>query len=438
MCILLRGGKVFANKKITTRDVVLSNGQIKLENTKSIKCDEVVNIDGLYIVPGFVDIHVHGYKGFEFINGIYDSVKNNFDNSRGAYEKGFADFTKNLVKSGVTGAYLGTYAVPIDVLENAFARLADVMDNQKAKLSGTRILGGFIEGSFINKEMCGAQNPEYVLEPEISIFKKINQRGVIKLVLVAPENPKAIDLITYLDSIEVRVGAGHCKATADDIKNAMNAGLRYFVHFLNGRTTQSFKSFDGGGAVEAVLQNDIYAELILDGIHVSGQYVREVIARKGIDRVIGITDAIFPAGTNFKTVSLGGICGQVSEKGDYIHVQGDKGKLFSSMLSMDKGFENLLNWFTSEMPGVWHKKHEEFSLEEAIGTAVQLCSKNPNDLMGRAGYGEIKDGAAADICVLNIGGKAGDYNIKVAKTFIDGILVFDSNLSAKDKSTRDD
>lgn len=312
--ILIKNGIICANNKLLSKDIVLSCGKIKFNNIKSIEYDEIINVNGSFILPGFVDIHVHGYKGFEFIKGFFNPKKNKFDNNKTAYEKGFVEFTRNLAKSGVTGAYVGTYSAPIDVLINAFTRLANIMEKQKSNLNGARILGGFIEGSFINKEMCGAQNPEYVLKPKISIFKKLNKNGVVKLVLVAPENPKALDLIKHLDSIGIRVGAGHCKATANDIINAKKTGLRYFVHFLNGRTTQSFKPFDGGGALEAVLQNDIYAELILDGIHVSGQYVREVLERKGVDRVIGITDAIFPAGTNLKKISLGGINGEVSEK----------------------------------------------------------------------------------------------------------------------------
>lgn len=96
------------------------------------------------------------------------------------------------------------------------------------------------------------------------------------------------------------------------------------------------------------------------------------------------------------------------------------------MLSMDKGFENLLNWLTSEIPGIWHKTHDKFSLDKAISIATQICSKNPNDLMGRTNYGQIRDGAPADICILNINGKAGNYSVKVKKTFIDGNLIFNS------------
>jgi N-acetylglucosamine-6-phosphate deacetylase len=393
-----------------------------------VKCDQTFDITGKYVVPGFVDIHFHGYNLFEFTAGRFDPVTNKFDNSEETYQEGFAMLARELARQGTTGVYLSTWAAPVAAIRRALDLLAKYMRDARQG-DGARLLGSFIEGSFISPAMTGAQDSAGILEASVESYRKLAVPDVVKLVNVAPERGEAaMELIRVLASEGVVVGCGHTAATADQINAAVKAGLKYFVHFLNGPTGHNYKPFDGGGAVEAVLTSDeIYAEQICDGVHIDPAYVRGVIARKGLDRVIGVTDALYIAGSEVREFLLGNIAGRVSDDGRCAYVVGKANTLCSSLLTMDRAFANLLNWLSSDVPGIWTRMHEKFSFEESLAAAVKFCSTNPNRLVGRKDFGIIADGAAADMCVLDIKGKSGNYTTTVAMTVVDGNVVYSKN-----------
>jgi N-acetylglucosamine-6-phosphate deacetylase len=423
MNLKLTNGYIVTKQNVTMQDVYICDGKISF-NSPSGTIDKIIDINGKYVVPGFIDIHFHGYSLFEFTTGLYDEKKNKFDESKHGFQSGFEMLSRKMAGFGVTGFYLATIAAPVQRLKFAFNNLREFMSKQQNP-DGSRILGGFLEGTFINKNMAGAQNPAYVFEPTKQVFDSIEDGGTIKLANVAPENPGACELVSYLTQKGVIVGAGHSLATGDQIKAAMNAGLKYWVHFLNGPTGHNYKCFDGGGAVETVLKSDeLYAEQIVDGFHINPQYVRDVMSRKGIDKVIAVTDALYAAGSNLKIFDLGGIKGEVSEKNEYIQVAGKRNVLCSSMLTMDRAFSNILNWFTTPMQGVWNRLHPAFELEQALVFAAQACSTSPAALTGLNDLGSISEGSGADLCILDIAGSQGKYKTQVEMTMVDGKIVY--------------
>ena len=407
-------------------DIILREGRISLAGVEE-SCDEVVDITGKYVVPGFVDIHFHGYNLFEFTSGLYDVKSETFDNSPAAYDRGFEMLSKTLAKFGVTGFYVGTWASPIANLRHCYTQLHRYLSSGNEQ-SGARILGGLLEGSFLNPQMAGAQNPDHVLQFVNDSFDGIEDKGTIKLANVVPDFGKSsYELTEYLTSKGIVVGAGHSNATCEQITEATEAGLKYFIHFTNGPTGGSYKPFDGGGAIEAVLKSDeLYAEQILDGYHVNPSYVRDILKRKGADRIIGITDCLFAAGSQIKQFTSGGIHGAVSEGGKYFQVVGKANTLFSSNLTMDRGFGNLLNWLTINMPGIWNRIHRALEFEQALVMVAKILSTNPCFLTGldKKGCGSIADGAKADLCVLDITGSQGSYKVGVESTIVDGRIVY--------------
>ena len=425
--ILLKGGFAVTPKGVLRTDILLCDGRIKLV-TGETHCDKVEDITGKYVVPGFVDIHFHGYNLFDFTAGLYDPVTGAYDNSRTAYEQGFQMLSRKLVQFGVTSFYIATYAAPIETLRHCYGQLADYMSKPGETTVGARLLGGFLEGTFFNAQMAGAQNPQFAFEPTIQIFDSIGDRGTIKLANVAPEaGPKSCELIEYLAAKRIIVGFGHTAATCSQVSDAIKAGLEYCIHFTNGPTGGSYKPFQGGGAIEAVLKfNKLYAEQICDGYHVNPAYVRDIIKRKGADKIISVTDCIFIAGSDIKKFSLGGVDGQVSDNGDYFHVVNRPNTLFSSNMSMKRGFTNLLSWLTSDMQGIWNRRHKAMAFEKALVAIAKMSSTNPCALtgLGKKGYGSIVDGARADLCVLSITGSAGDYKVMVESTIVDGNTVY--------------
>jgi N-acetylglucosamine-6-phosphate deacetylase len=276
--------------------------------------------------------------------------------------------------------------------------------------------------------MAGAQNPDMILKFATDSFDSIEDKGAIKLANVVPDfGQPSYELIDYLTNKGIVVGAGHCNATCEQIEEAIQAGLKYFVHFTNGPTGGSYKPFHDGGAIEAVLKSDeLYAEQILDGFHVNPAYVRDILSRKGPERIIGVTDCLFVAGSDIKQFTGGGVRGALSENGKYFQVVDKPGTLFSSNLTMNRGFSNLLNWLTTDMQGIWNRLHSALDLDQALITVAKVLSTNPCVLtqMDKNGCGSIVNGAKADLCVLDITGASGNYKVMVEKTIVDGIIVY--------------
>ena len=237
-------------------------------------------------------------------------------------------------------------------------------------------------------------------------------------------------MIEHLTGKGIIVGFGHSDATCEQIADCVDAGLKYCVHFTNGPTGNSYKPFNGGGAVEAVLKSDkLYAELICDGYHVNPAYIRDIIKRKGIDKIIGVTDCMFAADSELKDFTSGNVRGVLSDDGNYFRVVGKKNALFSSNLTMDRGFANTLNWLTMNMEGIWRREHQAIGFDRAMAAAAKMFSTNPCIMTGLAkeGFGTIVDGAKADLCVVDITGTAGDYNVTIEKTIVDGNIVYSRN-----------
>jgi len=426
--ILLKNGLVVTPQTVVRTDIVLRDGKIELGADKA-SCEKVVDITGKYVVPGFVDIHFHGYSLFDFTVGRYDPETETFDNSSTAYEQGFDMLRRKLARFGVTGFFVATFAASIKTLRHCYTRLAEYLSNKAGDdTAGARLLGGMLEGTFVNPDMAGALNPRYIFEPSREVFDSIEDGDMIRMANVVPDfGPASRNLTEYLTKKGIVVGFGHSNATCNQVANAIKAGLKYTMHFMNGPVGTSYKPFGGGGAVEAVLKFDeLYAEQICDGFHVNPAYVRDAIERKGADRIVGITDCMFVAGTDLTEFKSGGIRGAVSENGSYLRVVDKVDALFGSKLTMNTGFANMLSWLTIDMQGIWKRIHKALGLDEALVACASIFSSNPCRLTGldKEGFGSIVAGAKADLCVLDVAGSPGDYKVTVESTIVDGNTVY--------------
>jgi len=427
--VLLKGGFVVTPQGVVRTNIILCNGKIQLAAGEG-RCDKVVDITDKYVVPGFVDIHFHGYELFDFTFGLYDPDAGAYDSNPATYKDCFNKLRSKLAEFGVTGFYVASVTASIETLKNCYARLADYLGRAEDTAIGARLLGGLLEGPFIALEKAGAMNPDLILEPALEAFERIEDHGTIKLANVVPDaGPKSYEMIKYLTEKGIIVGAGHTIASCSQVADAIKAGLKYCIHFTN-QTDGLYKPFEGGGAIEAVLKFDeLYAELIGDGYHVNPAYIRDIIKRKGVEKIVGMTDCTFVAGSSLRRIGFGGVRGQVSDDGNYIAVEGMKNTLFGSNLTMNRAFENMLNWLTSEMEGIWNRRHPALGFEEALTAAAGIYSTNPCELTGLAaeGFGRIADGTKADITVLDIAGSPGSYKVRVESTIVDGNFVYSRN-----------
>ncbi|MFZ5805867.1 MAG: N-acetylglucosamine-6-phosphate deacetylase [Verrucomicrobiota bacterium] len=303
---ILKNGKIILPDKILVGgSVIVRDGVIEevLEKRKTLPRGKEIDLKGNYLSPGFIDLHVHGALGRDTMEAnlkAWDAI------SRFHFSKGTTHFA------------LTTVASPWENLERVL-RLA----KQKTKLSGAQLLGIHVEGPFLNKNKAGAHCAEFLRFPKKEEWQKIlKYSDCITQMTLAPELSGTLALIRELKKRNIIASAGHTDATEKEMACAFSAGLDHATHLFNrmagGNFTHSHSSKGGQNsgsslhihrscacatmtpcardAVKFILENNIYAEIIADGIHVPVPLLKETWKRKGTDRLILITDATAGAG----------------------------------------------------------------------------------------------------------------------------------------------
>lgn len=424
---LIRGANVVLPGQVISADVRIRAGRIETIDSLITPAPGEVVIEGAgrYLLPGFIDIHNHGAVGFDASLGRYQVASDSFELNETACREGLARALAFFQQQGVTRVLPTSLAAPVEDLLFSFGQIAafatDATQPLRHMLAGINLEGTFIK----DPAYAGAQNSAYFCPLSEALFEQLQAAagGLIRIVNLPPDHGSVgCDFTRYLSEKGVVVAGGHSAATADQFDAAVDAGLQLGVHFLNGPSKSSSKPFSGGGAVESMLRRDeVSLELIIDGYHVAPAYVRDVIARKGPERIILITDSVFVNGcTGIEQFSLGGIPGQVSENGRYLQVRNKADSLFGSVLRMDRGFANVLDWLTQSMTGVWSRQHEALSLEAALIQASQMASLQPAKLLkidkeegeSAAGTGSIETGKWADLVLASIEKDAGGYTFQ--------------------------
>jgi N-acetylglucosamine-6-phosphate deacetylase len=425
MDLLIRNGTVVAPRGVRKADLLVRDGVIAaVGRVRAPKGASVVDAAGLHVMPAFVDIHTHGGLLFDFTGGEYDVAKGEFVPSDAAFQRGIPRVLKSFARHGVGRALLATVAAPEEVLERSMARAADYIESAANGIEGTRLEGVNLEGTFLMRpERAGAQNPQNFRKPDPAIIDRLLRagRGNLRYVNLVPEYGKAAeDLTRYMTRRGILVGAGHSACDAEVAARCRKAGLRVCVHFLNGALGTSYKPFGGGNMVEAVLADrGWYAELICDGWHVARPYALDSIARKGFDRIVLVTDAMFLTDAGGVTeFTVGGRQGEVHSSGQFLQVKGDSQTLFGSLLHMDRAVENVLNWTTRGGEGVW-TSHKPLPVAQALLGVARAAAANPAELLG-LNCGALAPGKSGDIVLARLSGKPGALKFRVQATYVAG------------------
>ena len=340
------------------------------------------------IVPGFIDVHVHGVDGVDTLDS-HDAVRR---------------IAARLPRYGVAAFCPTSLACGPDVLGRM---LAGVRDARTSPSPGSaRVLPAHLESNFINPEYAGAQPVECLRRPRTpsnpgefsaaDVLAEIDRaRPDVGIVTLAPELEGGLDLIRQLVAAGHRVSLGHSGATFDEARAGIDAGARHATHLFNRMPPMSHRAPGLAGAV--LDAEEVAAELICDGVHVHPAVMRFAIAAKGPSRVMAITDATAGAGLPTGShASIGGRRITVRETASL-----DDGTIAGSVLTMDRAFERLVG---------------RVGLSPV--DAALLCGTTPARELGLHGHGVIAPGAIADLTVL-------DRTYKVAQTWIDGVLVYD-------------
>ncbi|WP_090234303.1 N-acetylglucosamine-6-phosphate deacetylase [Lentibacillus halodurans] len=366
------------NAAIFTEEDGVINGSLFIEGTKikAIHTEEqhppdnttVIDGQGLNLIPGFIDGHIHGAAGAD----VMDATEKALDTMAGA-----------LPEEGTTSFLATTITQSPENISKALENVAHYVSKQ----GRAEVMGVHLEGPFIEASKKGAQPLEHIMEPDIEQFKKWQKLSgnAIKTITMAPEHDKTGDFIKYLHKHGVNVSAGHTDADFETIKKAIPDGLRQVTHLCNAMNGIHHRDI---GAVGAAFQlEELRAELIADGIHVSPEMLQLIFSNIGSERLILITDAMRAKCLQAGDYELGGQPVTVSEDRAVL----ENGTLAGSILKMQQGARQMLR------------------LKDAsIQSIVQMTSENPaKQLHIFDRKGSIKTGKDADLLLVDA-----DLNIK--------------------------
>jgi N-acetylglucosamine-6-phosphate deacetylase len=315
------------------------------------------------LTAAFFDVHVHGAVGHDFMAATAAEV---------------GTVGRFLASRGV-GHYLATtVTAPVDATLRALDVLAGVME-AGAQDGAAVPVGIHLEGPFVSHAKRGVHPAASLQPPSIALFESFQQaaRGQIKLLTIAPEVPGALELIAYAKATGVRMSLGHSDATAAEATASIVAGAVSATHTFNAMRALGHRE---PGILGVVLdRDDLYAELICDGVHVDPAMVRLWLKAKGPERAMLVTDGMSAAGMPEGEYELGGM--RVTVKGGVCLV-GET--LAGSVLTMDRAVENLRRFTGSE-----------------LGAAVRLAAQNPARMMGMSERVGLGVGSPADFNIYD-------------------------------------
>lgn len=328
------------------------------------KANTIRETDG-YIIPGFIDIHVHGGNGEDFM----DSNKEVLDT-----------ITSYHCSQGTTAMLATTMTAPKAAIDSV---LKEVSEYKQHEMPYTRLEGVHLEGPFISPKWPGAQNPEHIVHANIDWLEEWEAAypGLVKQVTLAPEREGALEAISWLNNHNIVAALGHTDATYDEVLKAVEVGLSHGVHTFNAMTGLHHRK---PGTVGAMLSDDrLSAEIIADGIHVHPAGVRILARMKQDYNLILITDAMSATGMADGEYTLGDL--PVVVENGIATLKSNRDSLAGSTLTMIKGFQFLI---------------KEIGLD--IERASQLASRNPAKKIGIDNRtGSLKDGYQADVLLLS-------------------------------------
>ena len=325
-----------------------------------------VDYGEMRIVPGFIDVHCHGAFTFD---------------TNDAHEEGLRNWTKNIVSEGVTAFLATTITQSEEVLTNAVANVAKVMEEG---YEGAEILGIHFEGPYLDMKYKGAQPEQHIVKGTIEQFERYQAaaKGNIRYITMATETDADFELTRYLADHGVVVSIGHSAATYEQACMAYANGAKCLTHVYNGMTPFNHRA---NGLVGAAFRlRTMYGEIICDGNHSTPAALNMFFMSKGPDYSIMVSDALMAKGTPIGSHHIfGGNEIEIYPDGS-AHLVSTKG-LAGSTLKLNEGLRILV--------------------EEALvpfNYAINACTLNPANCLGIADRkGSIRVGKDADIVVLD-------------------------------------
>ncbi|MBQ5593335.1 MAG: N-acetylglucosamine-6-phosphate deacetylase [Bacteroidales bacterium] len=375
------------NGKIHTPQGWLKNGSVIISDNKILEvsnCDlavvgaKIVDARGMYIVPGGVEIHVHGGGGRDFMEGT---------------EEAFRTAVDAHMQHGTTSIFPTLSSSSIPMIRAAAATTEKLMAEKDSP-----ILGLHLEGHYFNMKMAGGQIPEYIKNPDPNEYiPLLEETNCIKRWDASPELPGALQFGKYVSNKGILVSVAHTQAEFEDIKAGFEVGYTHATHFYNAMPGFHKKNeYKYEGTVESIyLMDDMTVEAIADGIHVPPTILRLIYKVKGVEKTALITDALACAASDSQTafdprvIIEDGVCKLA-----------DRSALAGSIATMDRLIQTMT--LKAEVP---------------LFDVCRMISETPAKIMGVYDRkGSLERGKDADILLL-------DNNLDVKAVWAMGKLV---------------
>jgi N-acetylglucosamine-6-phosphate deacetylase len=391
----MKGIKAILGGLIYTPTEEIQNGVILIEGHRITKVGPrdrikipagatVTDNQDRLIVPGFIDMHIHGAAGHDLMEGSPEAL---------------AAVATYLARHGTTCYLATTVTASLERTLHAARGIGEVIRSLHSspgasdKIPGAYPLGIHFEGPFLNIKKRGAHPASQIRKPSTEILQRLLDaaEGTARVFTLAPELQGALTVLELARSRGLRVGIGHSNATHEEAERAIAAGATHAVHMYNAM--RPFGHRDSGIIGAVLLDDRAYAELICDGIHVETPAIRLLVKTKGLDRLMLVSDSLSGAGMPDGNYRLGNFT---------VHVAGGvsrtiEGNLAGSTLTLDAAIRNL-----SRFTG--------FSYRECLPCATL----NPARLLGlEKQKGVIAPGADADLAIL-------DRDFHVTQTYVRG------------------
>jgi N-acetylglucosamine-6-phosphate deacetylase len=346
-------------------ELVVEKGKITaIREHSHVRANEVLDLHGNYLAPGFIDLHLHGALGRDTME---------------ASTEAFRVICDHHASGGTTSLLLTTATAPLDRITDVLSAVRD------CRSSITRIAGVHVEGPFISKAKCGAQRAEFIQSPSRpSVQPLLDYADVIKRITIAPELPGALETIENFYANGVSVSGGHTDAWDEEAREGFARGMRSVTHTFNCMSSARRRGiYRVGGLVEFALSEPrISCELIADGHHVSETLMKMLYRAKGPRGICLVTDAT--AGAGLPNGSQFSLFGRDCLVDDGVCLLADHSALAGSVSRMVDLVRTMI-----------------MKVNVPLHEAVMMATENPARAIGLETKGRLEVGADADLVVLS-------------------------------------
>jgi N-acetylglucosamine-6-phosphate deacetylase len=339
-----------------------------------------VDLSGLTLLPGFIDVHIHGAVGVDTMEAGVDD---------------FERVARFLGEVGVTGWLPTLVPGPDDDYRRVASEVGKLISRQEESHPAARALGVHYEGPFINQAQCGALRipffRTYSRPSDLAPLARVSQPGAVHMITLAPEIDGGVELVRELVRDRWVVSIGHTRAPLDILDSACDAGARHMTHFMNAMAPLHHRS--PGPIGWGLVRDDVTCDIIADGVHTDPLILNLALRCKTAERLTLISDAVAPTGLGDGEYQIWGEKIEVVDR----RTRNERGSIAGSVMTILDGVKVML------------------SLGAPLHAVSRMASLNPAILLGVAdAMGSIEVGKRADLIAV-------DRNLSVAQTFVGGL-----------------